>query len=45
MNFGRKITQGTPQQVSMHPEVLKAYLGGEDEPDLPDPPRKEHQQA
>ncbi|MBA2881726.1 branched-chain amino acid transport system ATP-binding protein [Desulfosalsimonas propionicica] len=45
INFGRKITQGTPQQVSMHPEVLKAYLGGDDEPDLPDPAQKEHQQA
>ncbi len=30
INFGRPITEGTPEQVQQHPEVLKAYLG-EDE--------------
>jgi branched-chain amino acid transport system ATP-binding protein len=27
INFGRPITQGTPQEVQQHPEVLAAYLG------------------
>lgn len=30
INFGEAITEGTPEQVRQHPEVLKAYLG-EDE--------------
>ena len=30
INFGRPITEGTPQEVQKHPEVLKAYLGEED---------------
>lgn len=30
INFGRPITEGTPEEVQSHPEVLKAYLG-EDE--------------
>jgi branched-chain amino acid transport system ATP-binding protein len=31
INFGRMITEGTPEQVQKHPEVLKAYLGEEDD--------------
>ena len=27
VNFGRKITEGSPQEVSEHPDVIKAYLG------------------
>jgi branched-chain amino acid transport system ATP-binding protein len=27
LNFGRKIAEGTPEQVQRHPEVIKAYLG------------------
>ena len=27
INFGCSITEGTPQEVQQHPEVLKAYLG------------------
>ena len=30
INFGHPITEGTPQEVQKHPEVLKAYLGEED---------------
>lgn len=29
INFGSKITEGTPEEVQKHPEVLKAYLGEE----------------
>jgi len=28
LNFGRKIMEGTPEEVQRHPEVIKAYLGG-----------------
>ncbi|MFW6262870.1 MAG: ABC transporter ATP-binding protein [Thermotogota bacterium] len=27
MNFGRKIAEGTPEQIKNNPEVIKAYLG------------------
>ncbi len=27
INFGRKIAEGTPQEVQAHPEVVQAYLG------------------
>jgi branched-chain amino acid transport system ATP-binding protein len=27
INFGQAITEGTPEKVQAHPEVLKAYLG------------------
>ena len=30
INFGQTITEGTPEAVQMHPEVLKAYLGEDD---------------
>lgn len=30
VNFGKPITEGTPEEVQKHPEVLKAYLGEDD---------------
>jgi branched-chain amino acid transport system ATP-binding protein len=30
MNFGKFITEGYPEEVQKHPEVLKAYLGEDD---------------
>lgn len=29
LNYGQVIAQGSPEEVRTHPEVLKAYLGGE----------------
>jgi branched-chain amino acid transport system ATP-binding protein len=30
LNFGEKLTEGTPDEIICHPEVIKAYLGDED---------------
>ncbi|MDJ0780778.1 MAG: ABC transporter ATP-binding protein [Desulfosarcinaceae bacterium] len=27
LNFGQKITEGSPDQIQQHPEVIRAYLG------------------
>ena len=27
MNFGQKLTEGTPEAVQRHPQVIEAYLG------------------
>jgi branched-chain amino acid transport system ATP-binding protein len=30
LNFGQQIGEGTPEQVQRNPEVIRAYLGGEE---------------
>jgi len=34
MNFGRVIAVGRPEQIRQNPQVIEAYLGRDDEPDL-----------
>jgi branched-chain amino acid transport system ATP-binding protein len=31
LDFGNKIAEGVPQQIKNHPEVIRAYLGEEEE--------------
>jgi branched-chain amino acid transport system ATP-binding protein len=30
LDFGRRIAEGAPAEIQRHPEVIRAYLGGED---------------
>ncbi len=34
INFGKSIVEGTPEEVQQNPEVLKAYLGEDEDVDL-----------
>jgi len=33
LNYGRVLATGTPHEVQTHPEVVRAYIGGEAEPE------------
>ena len=30
LNFGKKIAEGSPYEVSINPEVIKSYIGEEE---------------
>ena len=41
LNFGKVLTEGKPQAVRNHPEVIAAYLGGEVKEEAPKPDDQE----
>ncbi len=45
LDFGRTIATGVPGEVQRHPDVIKAYLGGELEEEPQDASRKPQAEA